>query len=43
MNSEYSFKNGTYVFHKNPTFNFQLNRTLLWGEVTLLKFKRQEK
>jgi hypothetical protein len=31
MNSEYSFKNGTYVFHKNPTFNFQLNRTLLWG------------
>jgi hypothetical protein len=31
MNSDCFFENGTYTFHKNPTFNFQLNRTVQWG------------
>jgi hypothetical protein len=25
------FKRGMYVLHDHPNFNFQLNRTVMWG------------
>jgi pimeloyl-ACP methyl ester carboxylesterase len=43
LNPDYSFENGTYAFHKNPTFNFQLNRTVQWGGGSITEIREAGK
>jgi hypothetical protein len=43
LNPDYSFENGTYAFHKNPTFDFQLNRTVQWGGGNFIEIREAGK
>ena len=39
MTSQIKFKKGTYKFHTNPNFNYQLNRTYAWSNGDLEELK----
>ncbi len=39
MTSQIEFKKGTYRFHPNPNFNYQLNRTYAWSNGDLEELK----
>ena len=39
MKNQVNFRKGTYNFHPNPNFNFQLNRTYAWSNGDLEELK----